>query len=89
MNWILIAFQILAKLPVLLSVAEQAFDDVPNSGPQKKKMVLTVAKAIVEGILGISSGGQAELWIRVERILDPAIDIMCSFLFPNKKRETA
>ena len=86
MSWVLIAFQILAKLPTLLVVAEQAFDDVPDSGAQKKEMVLTTARAIVEGMLGISTGGQAELWTRVERIISPAVDIMCSFIFPEKKR---
>jgi len=87
MNWIMIAFQILAKLPVLLAVAEQAFDDIPDSGAQKKEMVLTASRAITEGMLGISTGGQMELWAKVERILSPAVDIMCTFIFPNNKKD--
>lgn len=85
MNWILIAMQLLAKLPALMMVAEKAFDDIPDSGAEKKEMVMTAAKAIAGGILGISTGGQAETWARIEKIINPAIDIMCTFLFPNSE----
>jgi len=77
MQWILLAMQIIAKLPELLKIAERAFDDIPDSGAQKKEMVLATVRAIVSGIIGDSS------YARVEKIVIPVIDIMCVFLFPK------
>ncbi len=88
MTWILLAFQILGALPKLMLVAEQAFDGIEDSSEDKKQMVLTAAQAIVGGVLGISSGGQAETWARIEKIVAPAIDIFCTFLFPHEDKTT-
>jgi hypothetical protein len=80
MSWFMLAIQILAQLPELLAIAEKAFDDEPDSGAQKKEMVLATVKAIVGGVVGDS-----KIWNKVKMIIDPAINIMCIFLFPNEK----
>jgi len=85
MTWFLLAIQLLSTLPKLLALAEKAFDDIPDSGAQKKEMVMAAVKAIVEGVLGVSTGGQADLWKKIQMVIEPAIDIMCTFLFPNKE----
>jgi len=79
MQWVLLALQILKKLPELLKVAEQAFDGIPDSGEQKKQMVITTVQAIVSGVLGDS------MWVKIEKVVNPVIDIMCVFLFPKDK----
>jgi len=82
MQWVLLALQILKKLPELLKVAEQAFDGIPDSGEQKKQMVITTVQAIVSGVLGDS------MWVKIEKVVNPVIDIMCVFLFPKDKEAT-
>ena len=85
MTWFMIAIQILGALPELLKVAEQAFDNIPDSGAQKKEMVLTAAKALFGGLIGVSTGGQKNTWQRVEMMLSPIIDIMCRLFFPKEE----
>ena len=81
MGWIALALQILAQLPKLLKIAEKAFDEEPDSGAQKKEMVLTTVKTIAIGVLG--EGG----WDKIDGIVNPVIDIMCYFFFPNDKKK--
>ena len=88
MNWVPLALQILSVLPKLMVVAEEAFDGVPDSGADKKRMVKTVIQSIVAAVLGVSMGAQRKTWGKIERITDPAIDIMCTFLFPNDEKVT-
>lgn len=85
MAWIGIALKILAVLPDLLKVAEKAFDGVPDSGKEKKQMVMTTVKAIVGTMLGISTGSQEKTWKSIEAIVSPVIDVMCKIFFPNDK----
>jgi hypothetical protein len=85
MSWISLVLQILKALPKLITVAEQAFDGVPDSGADKKRMVKTAVHAIVSSILGVSSGGQDDTWKKIAGIIDPVIDIMCMFLFPKDR----
>ena len=85
MNWVSLALQLLTVIPELMKVAEKAFDGEKGSGAEKKKMVKTTVHAIVSAVTGISSGGQQETWKRIEAFIDPVIDIMCTFLFPNEK----
>jgi len=84
MNWIGIALQAITILPRLITVAEKAFDGVPDSGTEKKQMVKTTVQALVAATLGVSTGGQAETWKKIEAFIDPAIDVMCAFLFPRE-----
>jgi len=86
MNWISIALQALKILPEIMTVVEKAFDGIPDSGADKKQMVKTVVQSVVTAVTGVSTGGQADTWKMIERIIDPAIDIVCSFLFPNEKK---
>jgi hypothetical protein len=80
MAWIGIILQILKALPELLKVAEKAFDGVPDSGKEKKEMVLTAVRAIVVALLGVDDKKTIQL---IEDIISPIINIMCQFLFPH------
>ena len=84
MSWFMLAIQILGQLPELMRIAEKAFDDEPDSGAQKKEMVIAAVEAIVSGITGI--GGDSKIWGKIKMIIDPAINIMCVFFFPNDKK---
>jgi hypothetical protein len=81
MNWIMLVLQIIKRLPELLQVAEKAFDDVPDSGAQKKEMVMTTVRAIVSAVIG------DVFWEKIEGIATALIDILCSFIFPNDKNK--
>jgi hypothetical protein len=69
----------------LMTVAEQLFDDVPDSGEQKKAYVMEAIKAMVEGVSGFT--GSPELWAKIELAMSLMIDAACIFLFPKKKEE--
>lgn len=85
--WIGIAIQIMGSLNSLLQIAEKAFDGIADSGAQKKEMVMQAIHAIVEGIDDFVL--TPKIWARLEAIFSPVIDLMCSFLFPHKKKEAA
>jgi hypothetical protein len=82
MAWIGIILQILKALPELLKVAEKAFDEIPDSGKEKKQMVLTAVRAIVVALLGVDDKKTIQL---IEDIISPIINIMCGFLFPHNE----
>ena len=84
MAWIGILFQLMKALPELLKVAEQAFDGIPDSGEDKKKMVLTAVRAIVIAMLGVDD---EKTIILIENIISPVINIMCGFLFPHEESD--
>jgi hypothetical protein len=81
MAWIGILLKLMAALPDLLKVAEKAFDGIPDSGAEKKKMVLVAVKAIVVAMLGVDDAKTIKL---IENIISPLINIMCGFLFPHE-----
>lgn len=81
MTWITLVIQIIKKLPELLDIAEKAFDDIPDSGEQKKEMVMAAVEAIVSAVIGDA------VWERIEKIVTAIIDILCSFIFPNDKKK--
>jgi hypothetical protein len=79
MGWFSLALNVLKKLPELLKIAEKAFDDVPESGAQKKEMVMAAVQTIAIGVLGDKG------WDKIDGIVKPVIDIMCYFFFPKDK----
>lgn len=83
MNWIIIVLKLIPTVMRLMAVAEQAFDGVEDSGPQKKAYVMEAIKAIVEGLSGFT--GSAELWTKIESVISPLIDIACLVLFKDNK----
>ena len=64
----------------IMGIAEDAFDDQPESGEQKKSLVIQTIKAIIEGVSGVSTGGQKETWASISTVIDPIIDVACSVL---------
>jgi len=85
MNWIMLAFNIIAELPVILKIVEKAFDGVPDSGAEKKKMAKEMAKAIIRGMSGISGSDLDGILKKVDVLVDPLIDLMCAVFFPKEE----
>jgi len=80
-------FNIFIKLiPFLIQAikaAEIFFQDQPASGAEKKESVKTVAKAIMDGAMEASTGGQKETLEKLDPLVDKAIDVGVAFLFPK------
>ena len=75
-----------APILALVNVAEAAFSDTPKSGEQKKAMVMTAVKCIVEGGAIVATGGAATSWAVYAPVVGYAIDIAAGQLFPTDKQ---
>ena len=82
MNWVSLIFRLIPLVSKLMILAEKAFDDVPESGVQKKQMVMDTIRAIVEGLSGVVL--TPDMWTKIEGILSALVDIVCPFLFPDE-----
>ena len=82
MSYIALILRLIPAVIKLISIAEQAFDDVPDSGVEKKAMVVEAVKAIIQGVSGFVLDDA--MWVKIQNILDPLIDLACSFLFPKE-----
>lgn len=83
MAWITILLKAIPFVMKLIQLAERAFDDIPDSGEQKKKMVMQGFQAAFDMVVGSSTGGQKETWEKLEPIISSFVDMACGFLFPN------
>jgi len=84
MTWLNIVLRIIPAIIKLAQIAEKVFDDVPDSGTQKKQMVIDAIRALVEGLSGVTF--TPELWAKISGIINPLIDIVAGFLFPSEKK---
>ena len=83
MSWISLVFRLIPKVVELIKIAENLFDDVPESGAQKKEYVKQAVKAIVEGITGITE--KESILGKIYVSINAFIDIVCSIIFPSTK----
>lgn len=72
-------------LPLLMSTAEKIFSKTPKSGAEKKELVTTGAKAIVDVIEAVSTGGQKNTWDRIAPTVDRMIDDTAEVLYGADK----
>jgi hypothetical protein len=84
MNWFTIVFKLFGTLVDLAKIAEQLFDDQPDTGEQKKQFVMDAVKALVQGMTGIVF--TEELWAKIEKACSMVIDTVCVFMFDSKKK---
>ncbi|PKN67173.1 MAG: hypothetical protein CVU57_04270 [Deltaproteobacteria bacterium HGW-Deltaproteobacteria-15] len=82
-KYMAIAMKLLPTILQLMGIAESLFEDKPNSGKEKKAVVTTAAKAIVEGVGAVSTGGQAETWERIKDPVSNIIDNAAAIAFPE------
>ena len=82
MAWIGIVFRIVPFAIKLMKVVEELFDDIPESGAEKKKLVLEGVKAVIGAVGGFVL--TAELWVKIEKAIGFIIDAAAMFLFPHE-----
>ena len=87
MNWITMAIRLVPFIIKMIGIVEQLFDDVPDSGKDKKAFVMVAVEGIFGVALGISSGGQAETWAKIEPTISEFIDAVCDVVFPHNDQE--
>ena len=83
--WLGIALAIMKQLPAMMKQAELLFDDVPDSGEQKKAFVMELVKLSATALTDITGPEWDELWVKIEKAISSAIDILCLFLFKNEE----
>ena len=82
MNWLSIVMKAVPTLITLMRVAEELFDGEPESGKEKKALVMTAIKAIIGGLTGVVL--TPELWTKIETAIGFIVDAACVFLFPHE-----
>ena len=85
MEWVKMVFRLIPMVVKLMALAEEAFDDVPDSGAEKKRMVMDAVKAVLSVVIDVSSGGQQSTWKTLEPIISKIVDVFCDFLFPHEE----
>ena len=85
--WLGIVLAILKKVPAMLREAEKLFDDIPDSGEQKKAYVMELVKLAASVLTDVTGPEWDKLWIKIESAISSAIDILCMFFFPHDGEE--
>lgn len=83
-----IFLQVFPTILQLMGLAEKIFSDKPNSGAEKKALVMGATQAIIGGIAAVSTGGQAETWQKIKDPVSAIIDNAAAIVFPNDEPTT-
>ncbi len=83
MEWIRIIIRVIPAIIKLMAIAEDLFDDTPDSGADKKKMVTAAVKALIQGVSGFT--GDEALWKKIDLAISLIIDVAAAFLFPHEE----
>jgi|GEM_PF-1292772 len=84
--WLGITLAILKRLPAMMAEAEKLFDDIPDSGEQKKTYVMEMVKLAAEALTDVTGPEWDELWVKISAAIGNAIDILCLFFFPHEEK---
>jgi len=84
MGWLKILTSVVPFVIQLMGIAEKAFDENPDAGPEKKAFVMNATESVVGAVTSVSTGGQKETWQALSGPIGYFIDAASSFLFPNK-----
>lgn len=77
MNYIKLVGIIISILPNIIKAVE-AFMPDSGQGAEKKDVVKTMIRSMVDAVISISTGGQAETWAKIEPLIDSVIDNVVS-----------
>lgn len=87
MNYLSVIIKVALGLPTILEIIEKAFDGKKDSSAEKKQMAKTFVKVIVSSLLGMSGKELDAILKMVDALIDPFIDLLCTFLFPHDDEE--
>lgn len=80
-----IIISLLPSIVKLMMLAEDALNDKPKSGADKKSLVMEGTKAILDGVQGVSTGGQKETWDELRDPVSGIVDNLTSIMYPKDK----
>ena len=83
MKWLGIVLMILPKLKSIMEKAKLLFDDVEDTGAEKKQYVMAIVKEIAFASLGVTGPEWEKLWARIEAAVDIALEILYLFFFKD------
>ena len=84
MSYLTIIFKLIPFAIKMMGIAEKLFDNIPDSGKQKKTMVMEAVEALFEAVLSVSSESNAQLWKTIEPAISAVIDAACGFMFDDE-----
>ena len=87
MSWITMCIRLVPFVIKMIGIVEKLFDDVPDSGADKKAFVMAAVEGIFGVVLGISTGGQAETWAKIKPTISSIIDAVCDAVFPHEEND--
>ena len=85
MSWITMCIRLVPFVIKMIGIVEKLFDDVPDSGADKKAFVMAAVEGIFGVVLGISTGGHAETWAKIKPTISAIIDAVCDAIFPHEE----
>ena len=83
MNILGLLIKLLPVIVQLMGLAEKALADKPESGAEKKALVMDITGALVKGADDIFTGGAAETWDSIKAPVGSIIDSAASIAFPH------
>jgi hypothetical protein len=86
-SYVTLAMKLMPLVTDLVVIAEKLFDDVPESGADKKAMVMSGIKSVFSAMISVSTGGQQDTWSRLEPFVSQIVDSICSVLFPDAEEK--
>jgi hypothetical protein len=86
MTWISILAAIIPLLPKLMKIAEEAFDEIPESGVEKKRMVMDAVESLVNAVTVVNNG-KSEVWAKIKGPISVFIDLACTLLFRDDDKD--
>jgi hypothetical protein len=81
MSYLTIVFRLIPFAIKMMGIAEKLFDDIPDSGSDKKAMVMGAVEGLFEAVLSVSSESNAKVWVKIEPAISAVIDAACGFMF--------
>jgi len=87
MVWLGITLAIMKQLPAMMEQTEKLFADEEGSGKAKKEFVMGMVKIAAAALTDITGPEWDKVWVKVERAISSAIDLLCIFLFNTDKEE--
>jgi hypothetical protein len=84
MNILTLLIKILPLIIQLMGIAEKAFADKPDSGEEKKDLVMSVVGTLFSGAETVFTGGAAATWDKIKEPVGAIIDASATIAFPHQ-----